>query len=492
MASSDDTSAEFFFPPGATAPLAERVNRAIIGSDARQALRPYCFVLDTFVRAAPQPGRDLGEPSGAYARLAARRQSRRREGGPSSWRGDVVIVGECAGRAELEFTARLIDGVARTGRSILYLSISGEETRFLHDRRKNSGPRARVAILELPALSHAREFWLRPEAYAQYAEDRRLLDPVLRVAGAWLRCDALPALCRAALAKTVWRAIRENIDARALIACTNYRPLSAVLLAEAEETDRLSVCFQHSVVTCPGSFVPIPAKRFGAFGAASRALLDRLDAEFAGAAGRARLCREIVPLGSLVDPIAPIENASTGDLLVIDSGEGFAPRFLGTEEEYSALESTVRVLAEGIPRGRSVVVRAHPRGGAGRWRSLERRSGGRIKISTGRALAEDLGSAALAVGLFSTVLPAAAASGLPVFFLWQPGWFWTPDLAPFAPDHRADPDSLPARVFELLGSESLYARARLSARAAAEHYFAGLRRCEFDPPIVESLLAPLR
>jgi hypothetical protein len=492
MSSGDHTFSEFYFPPGATAPIAARVNRALFASDARWSLGPYCFVIDTLVRDAPEPRRNLLQTGRAYVKSTARWWPRRRSVDRPSWRGDVIVAGECAGRAELEVIARLIDGVATTGRSVLYLSTRREETGFVRQACENSQRRGRVTVLELPDLSRAGEFWARSEAHAQFAEDLWLLEPILRGAGAWLWRDALPQVRQVALAKTVWRSMRENIDASALITLTNYRPLSAVLLAEAAESRRLSISFQHSVVTCPGSFVPIPCARYAVFGAASRGLLDRLDAEFAAAVGRQPVCRDIVSIGSLLDPIAPREAAAaSGDILVIDSGEGFARNFFGIAEEFSALESAAGVLSKMCAPRRSLVVRAHPRGGAGRWRRVARRFGGRIKVSTGRPLAEDLRSAALVVGLFSTVLPVAAACGLPVFFLWKPGWFFTPDLAAFAPDHFADPDALPARAFELLKSESLYRRASRSAQAAAEQYFAGVRQCEFDRFTIDSLLAPL-
>src|SRR5690242_14469122 len=122
MVSTDDTFSKFSFPPGATAPLAERLNRALLASDSRWSLRPYCFVIDTLVRGAPEPRHSARRASDMYARWAARCPSLRRSVDHASWRGDVVIAGECAGRAELELIARLIDGIAASGRSILYLS----------------------------------------------------------------------------------------------------------------------------------------------------------------------------------------------------------------------------------------------------------------------------------------------------------------------------------------------------------------------------------
>jgi len=94
------------------------------------------------------------------------------------------------------------------------------------------------------------------------------------------------------------------------------------------------------------------------------------------------------------------------------------------------------------------------------------------------------------IGLFSTLLPVAAASGIPTLFTWSPGWFSTPDLAPFRASFVA-PEACAAIVDDLLADRDAYATARNAAVEAGSSYFAGRRSCAFEPETVERLLAPL-
>jgi len=387
---------------------------------------------------------------------------------------------------------RLLTGLVRSSRSVLYLSTSPSESRSLRERASALDWLPQVTIHHLPNISRPAQFWLRPYAYGQLVKDWCALTPVMQAAEAWIWRDALRPLQQVGLAKTIWQALRPWINCRVFITRTDYHPLSAVILADQEATDRLTVCFQHSIVTCPASFIPLSAKRFVAFGATSRTLLSALDAQFAATTRQSRVCQDIMVAGSLVDTILPrTPRTAAGPILIIDSGDGFAPRFFGVGEQYAALAAAVCTLAQQASGNHRVVVRTHPRGGAGRWRSLVKTLPGNVEISTGRPLADDLAAASLVVGLFSTVLPVAAASGVPIVLLWKPGWFFTPDLAPFVPNHFVTPEALPGRIRELLTDGMRYDQAQQSALAAAAQYFAGLRRCEFEPELIETLLAPV-
>jgi len=415
------------------------VNRELLRSPDRARLRPYAFVVDTFVRPDPPSARQAVRPGRRLGWLPGSARPR-----PIRWSGDVLVVGEASGASELDFVERLVRGLAAAGRSVLYLA---------------TGPAEAARLRGLPRVTVHE---VTPGSPRVSGEDWEALAPVLRCAGASLGRDAERVMGEVAAAREVWRSLSSSLDARTLIARSNYRPLSAVALAEAACP---TVCFQHSVVTAPASFVPIPSRRFVTFGETSRALLERLDREMAASVGAPRICQDLVASGSLTDPVLSSAGSPSGPVLIIDSGEGFAPRFLGVAEAYASLEATARRLAAaGVP----VMVRAHPRGGARRWKGLP--------VSTGRALADDLRGASAVIGLFSTVLPVAAASGLPTLFLWKPGWFATPDLAPFAP-HRVAPEDVVERL-----------RERRPARAVASAYVAGLRRCEFTPEDLEVLL----
>ncbi len=80
---------------------------------------------------------------------------------------------------------------------------------------------------------------------------------------------------------------------------------------------------------------------------------------------------------------------------------------------------------------------------------------------------------------------------MPTFFLWQPGWYATPDLAPFVDTQFVDPASLPTRLESLLRDPSVFAAEQAAARGAAARYYRGGGRCDFTPAFIDAMLAPL-
>jgi hypothetical protein len=143
----DSLSLGFWFPPGATAPVAERVNQALLMAPTRQQLRPYCFVLDTFVRGTTPPAKETLRVSRAYATVATRWPGGQSGDPRLHWAGDVVVIGECSGSADLAFMARLLDGLARSGRTVLYLSTSRHESHSLRERASELDWRSRVTTI---------------------------------------------------------------------------------------------------------------------------------------------------------------------------------------------------------------------------------------------------------------------------------------------------------------------------------------------------------
>jgi len=489
------TPNDFVFPPGATAPVALEASRAFHASPEWRELLPYCGALDAFIRAQPDGSR--GPAPFRLGRAAAVSLSRLPPPEPSPrWTGDVVVVGECARPAELELMRRLVGGLVASGRTVLYVFVNGLEERGLAAAARAGGWGGRLTLAGIRTAEYAPGRYLRcPEAWRQREADWALLEPLLRGAGAHLGRDACVPLREMALAKVQWRRLRAGLRFGAAVVRTRYLPLSAVLLADSLGSPHRTVSLQHSVVTSPASFAPIPARRYLCFGATSRSVLAALDTDLAGRAGRDRICQELLPAGSLVDPIPePCEPRRARTVLVVDQSSAWASRYFGggPAQDHAllraaeALARTCRVLDR-------VLVRLHPaREAAARWSALARRVGSRMELTpAGGALAEDLCRASVVVGLFSTVLPVAAAAGLPTMLLREEGGFLTPDLGGFVPRQVLAPEALVDRVEAIMGSEASYDRERQRSLAVGAGYFAGRRQCDFGPSFTERMLAPL-
>jgi hypothetical protein len=486
---------EFHFPAGATAPLALEVNTRLYSLPRWRELLPYLGALDTNYRR-----RSEGE-GGKRLRdyLLAGPLERGPRSGASEiepWSGDVLAVGECARGAEVDLMLRLIEATVEGGRTILYLTTTSEEHQHMvgawgKDRARRA-TFARVAPARGLSLASLLGKRLPRATWRDAADLRRCM----RRAGAWLDGEGIEAAWQIACAKGLAARLIRKLDYRVLATRTTYLPLSAALLAAslgpATRSTRTTLSLQHSVVTCPASHVPISARRLLCFGRTSRELLERMDTEVALATGRPRICQDVVEGGSLVDPIGALPRAGArerGVVLVVDQTSHWVERYLGGgSDQFTALERAVGVLAARSSRATRIVIRPHPTyDAAALWDRVSRNAGARVAISPARrTLGEDLASSSLVLGLFSAVLPIAAASGVPTMFLSRPGWFSTPDLAPFHP-LAVDPAVLPARVDALLGEEAAYVEWADRGRCAAESYFLNGRTCSFGADLLARL-----
>lgn len=483
---------EFLFPEGATAPAALRLSRACFAAAEWMELLPYCPAVETRVRTAAPAAQDAFAPPrpGGSAPASPQRWSAARY---PRWRGEVVMIGECVRPAEADFMARLVEAVARSGRSVLYLCVGLRESLWMRRRLATRLGGAPVRLAHVPQPRAPHEFWLHAAARSRLGADWQVLQPLLAGAGLHLWRDALPGLRACAAGKTAASILLDRLECEAIVVRTRYLPLSAAVLAGSLRRGTLTVCFQHSVVTSPASFVPIPARRYVTFGATSQALLSHLDATVCAEAARAPVCRDIVAAGPLVDAIAPVAAPFRHrTVLIVDQTSDWAPRHFGGEpSHWQALQTVAAALARQAPTVKRVIVRPHPFGnGLASWRALAAEHPGRLEVRRSRPLERDLAEASVVVGAFSSVLPAAAAE-VPALFVRPPGGYSTPDLEPFAPQLFVEPQEVAARVERLLADEAAYRAERALARDAAARYFAAPTEGGVDAALVERLLAPL-
>jgi hypothetical protein len=476
-------AAEFCFPADATAPVAARFAQVVAA--AAPALLPYAAGLDTCVEDAAAPSTEslqLRPPRRRFALPWHRWPPTARL---PRWTGDVVVVGECARAAELELMARLVEALLRADRRVLYLSLTSREHAAMQRSRRAAGWSSRFTLARLSRGGPRRQFRWHRNARLQLWRDWRALQPLLAASRAVVPAGARATLQEIALARVQWAMLGTRLHFHSAVTRTKFRPLSAALLADCLTNQRLSISLQHSIITCPGSFTPLLAKRYLCFGEPSRALLHALSAPHARG--------DLLAAGGFLDPLptAPAQRAP-GTVVVVDQTSDWSRRYFGGgRAAHAALCDVVPHLTR-LPAVQRVIVRLHPAGNSQAvWQAVAAAQPQRVELRGGdRALADDLQGAAAVVGLFSTVLPTAAAAGIPTFFVWQPGWFSTPDLAPFAAQF-VTPAALPGRIEHLLSDAAVFASECADARAAGAAYFHDGRMCDFSPALVEAMLAPI-
>ncbi len=155
-------------------------------------------------------------------------------------------------------------------------------------------------------------------------------------------------------------------------------------------------------------------------------------------------------------------------ILVIDQYSASAERYYGLKEAFAALPRAVMAVADAVPDVR-VVVRLHPsQKHLGYWQVFRHR----VELSQGVPLHQDLARTTVVVGLFSGALTVAAASGVPTFFVWEPGWFYTPDLRCFQKQFFSEKESREITK-SCLQSEVYHRDLCIQMLEEAQHYYHG-------------------
>jgi len=191
-----------------------------------------------------------------------------------------------------------------------------------------------------------------------------------------------------------------------------------------------------------------------------------------------------------VDKITEIpSNYDKKALLVIDQEVPMAEKFYGIQQEFDALYTVV----ENIVRRKIVsklILRSHPGNrNLERWSILAKDFSEIVDISSSaNDLDFDFSRSSISLGLFSGAQIASLANGIPSFFLWESGWYYTPDLAPFYNDFFISPESIIDIIAKLLNNSCLYERMRGEALDVARIYYQDRQQCNFDDEFMDRLL----
>lgn len=327
----------------------------------------------------------------------------------------------------------------------------------------------------------------RQKARADFNQAQQLLAPH----GIHIDVAALPEFEWAAARLMEWEVWAPLVEFETALVRCHWLPLCSAVAATALQRQKKLVTLQQGVVG-HSLDIPVLAHQYLCFGGSSEQILKEMDATFAQATGWRPVCHDYVPVGSLFDPILNLShNFSQKTVLILDQSTRWANHLYGLAEQTAALIRLVTLLCQQSQGLHKVVIRPHPAANdIGHWQQLANQFPQRCEISpAAQSLSADLGRAAIAVSLFSGAAVVAAASGLPSFFLKTANGYFTQDLACCEPQFLTVEELLPI-IEQLCTHEAEYQRWQQRCRQNASAYYANNQMCQFEPELMQTILAP--
>lgn len=385
-----------------------------------------------------------------------------------------LIYGGCERRIEMQMMHRLVSAMLATGTTTAYLVRFGSQE---HEQIRSLAQQypAQMTLIDL---------------YHGLGSERRRLSAAA-VHSAWRHFQILNEIVGkdlqisertfsfflgAMAKKLLWQRLKPFLHYNRLLVRNHFGSLDSVLALDALNEGKPVVTLQHGVISSSG-FFPVLATTVLTFGRSSADFMAREDRRFAQRCGTPVYAREYIPVGSLFDEIRPVPDGfHHRTVLVIDQYNASAERFYGLNNAYRRLPQAVMRLLHRVPSAR-VRLRLHPsQRELGYWAEI---AGGQMEVSKDVALHDDLAHATIAVGLFSGALTIAAVSGVASFFVWEPGWFYTPDLACFNNTCFVDVESFVDVAAVCLTSAEEYHLQREKVLQSAGDYYHERRGCNF-------------
>jgi len=483
--------ADFYFPPGATAEAAIAAQKALYSSPYYRELLPYFAGLETrFEQGNHNSDENLTPPeyqdiSSKYLRL---KNCLLR--GKKKISGEVLVVGECSRPAEIDMMKRLINGLFQQKKTIKYVTSSNTtEYREIQTFAKEKGIKD-IEFLDFYSRDIIQRVILRTIARSRAVKNWQIILDLLPE-GISIHGNPLDVMIGTATAQTAWEYYRPNIQFNTVFVRNHWNPLSATIAIDAVEEGKTVVTTQHGVISTPATFVPIIATRKLCFGSASVNTMINLDQELASQAKRTPYCQDFIPVGSFFDDVSVLpSNFDQKTMLVVDQHLSWTEHFYGIKEEFQTLQDIMLIISNSNTGLRKLIVRLHPRNKKSHyWLELVHQYPEFVEISdpVHNSLSDDLKRSSLTLGLFSGALATAAARGIPPMFLWQPGWYYTPDLSCFARDFFFRPDEIVTWIKHFMSNPEAYETLRQKAIDSSFRYYHGRKMCDFDPELIERI-----
>ncbi|MCK8517532.1 hypothetical protein [Methanoculleus sp. 7T] len=483
--------ADFCFPPGATAEAAIAAQMALYSSPYYRELLPYFAGLETrFEQGNHKSDENLTPPE--YRDVSSRYLKLKNcvLRGKKKISGDVLVVGECSRPAEIDMMKRLINGLSQQKRTIIYLTFSNTtEYREIQTFAKEIGIKD-IEFLDFYSRDIIQRVILRTIARNRAVYNWQIIHDLLPE-GISIHGNPLDIMIGTATAQTAWEHYRPYIQFNEVFVRNHWNPLSATIAIDAIEEGKTVVTTQHGVISTPEAFTPIIATKILCFGSASENILSKVDQELAFQAKRSPYCQDFIPIGSFFDNISELpSNFDKKTMLVIDQHLPWTEQFYGIKEEFQTLQSTIDDISNSNTGLEKLIVRLHPRNKIPHyWLELVHQYPEFVEISdpVHNSLSDDLKRSSLTFGLFSGALATAAARGIPPMFLWQPGWYYTPDLSCFVRDFFFKPDEILTGIKHFMSNLEAYETLRQKAIDSSFRYYHGRKMCDFDPELIERI-----
>jgi hypothetical protein len=473
-------SGSFQFPPHAAA-NANRAAQIALWKTGEPELRPFVSLLDTAFRPAGTVDFDV-EPAFKLD-VPARKVTP-----PAHLRSDydLLLAGPCQSPAHARFVAGVAGRLADEGLSILYVGLSEEDIQQALGVLAPLEALGQVDVLDLRAYGDNSDAGpLQREAL----ETWRRFGEICAANGLHLPVQEFAEVVELLLARLLWRRVLEHVRIRkSAVLRVWWQALGAELAWWAASQSLRPVSFQHSLVTCPSSFSPLPLDVLFCFGTPSARLIGSLNESFYASVGEPARALACVPAGAMYDNILHAQSGRRDILVLEELGGDWTREVFGSDKSRSGLVHVVGALASRLEPGVKIVLRCHPHAQtAAAWRELHQTHPDSFTFSApGRSLDEDIRDCGVCIGLYSTVLPVAAASGLATFVLHEPGWYYTPDLASLG-NCLLGRDETIKLVLRCTEDEGMLKKRQAVSQVAGQAYFYNASRWDLDhPPLVSA------
>ncbi len=393
---------------------------------------------------------------------------------------DWLVYGGCERQTEMRMMHRLVSAMLERGARLAYLVRFGStEHECLRPLEEQHPQQLRLVDLYHGLGADRRRLSAAAvqQAWNHFCVVNDLIGKELRISE-----QTFSFFLGAMVRRMLWERLKPFLVYERLLVRNHFGSLDSVIALDTLLEGKPVVTLQHGVISSSG-FFPVLATTVLTFGQSSADFLKREDERFARWCNTSVYARNYIPVGSLFDEIHSVpEGFQYRAVLLIDQYNPAASAFYGLEEAFRRLPEVVLEVARRVA-GARIILRLHPsQQQVPEW---VKDASANIVISQGVPLHEDLARSTLAVGLFSGALTIAAASGVPTFFLWEPEWFYTPDLSCFANGNFVSAEEFVERAVACLTSRDAYQQERRLAMHNAEGYYAGGRQVDFESVVEE-------
>ncbi|MFC1586930.1 hypothetical protein ACFL54_01355 [Planctomycetota bacterium] len=343
---------------------------------------------------------------------------------------DVMIVGYSNRPAEIITLGKVIMDLAANNRSILYLcSFDSDEHHYLQSL--TAGISDLITFFDIKHLPNSDIESDRQNSLEKAKYTLQCIQKQLQLKEMDIAVEAALDAQLVAIYQDAWKYWRDVISPDSIFVRNIHSPECCAIAHDAIRMGIPVTSIQHSVIAAVSPYIPLMANNYLCFGNCSIDLLNRMENDVHEKTGFLKVENKKIAAGSMVDELPDTSNCfHNKTLLVIDQYSNWAEDYFGLHECFKELPKTVEQLAQSQSGLDKIVIRTHPENQrAESWQNILHKYGDLIEISSSiKPLREDIVCSSVAIGIFSTALVAAAASGLPTCFFWRPGWYYTPDL----------------------------------------------------------------